>query len=97
MTQAQLKTKLKEAYDVVSNDPVLTPDQARDKLALYISAAVDQFVSDNVASDITGEVQNLRDGCVALVKELQKQRIDIGTNLDPTKLSEIISALESVL
>ncbi|MGB0869465.1 MAG: hypothetical protein ACPGSD_07695 [Flavobacteriales bacterium] len=97
MTKAQLITAIKTAYETVSNDKTLSAAQAKAKLSTDIGTAVDTFVSSKIPNDITGEIVHLRDANVTLLKELMKQRIDIGVNLDRTVLTNILGSLESIL
>lgn len=91
-----LKAALKAAYQGVSNDSTLTQDQAQTKLSNDTSAAIDAFVSGLIPDHNSGPLGVVIQNQITLLKELLKLRIDIGTNLDDSKLNSLIQALESL-
>ena len=93
MTEAQLKTALKAAYDGVSDNPNIDPATARQTMADAIGAAIDTFVSTNVANP--NNLTTVRYQLIELITELKKLKVDIGNNLDLTVLTTIETALES--
>lgn len=93
MTLAQLQAAVKAAYDGVSNNATLDPAVARQTLANDIGAAVQAYVSANVADP--NNLIIVRDGIVDLIGELRKLKVDIGNNLSSAELAAIETALEA--
>lgn len=96
MTKAQLIAAIKTTYDSVSNNASLTSEQARAKISTDIGTAIDVFISDKVPNDQSGKIDQMKNLIILLVKELLKQRIDVGRNVDFDQLNTIIDDLEKI-
>lgn len=96
MTKAQLISAIKAVHDSVSGNAALTSDQARAEISDGIGTAVDTFVASKIPADESQRINALKDLVSELVKELLKQRIDIGRNLDLDKLNTIVDGLDNM-
>lgn len=94
MTKAQFIQALLEAYEGVSNNtPALTQAQAQSQLATAIGTAIDTY---NASTGETPRVNSIKTQLFALVNEMKKQNIAIGTNLNATILNNLLENINDI-
>ncbi len=94
MTKPQFIQALLNAYASVSNnDPALTQAQAQTQLATAVGNAIDTY---NASTGETPRVNSIKTQLLAMVAEMKRQHIAIGTNLNDTVLDNLLENINDI-
>jgi len=94
MTKPQFIQAILDAFAGVSNnDPALTQAQAQSQLATALGNAFDTY---NATTGQTPRVNSIKTQLLAIVNEMKRQHIAIGTNLSDAVLDNLIENINDI-